>query len=60
MTIKDKIEILKVEIAECIALRDCACMNFGLTEEEVIEEVNYYETMIAKYAGEKTGLEVWA
>ena len=60
MTIANKIENLKVAIKECIELRDCASMNFDLTEEQVIEEVNYYETMIAKYSDEKTGLEVWA
>lgn len=60
MTIAEKIEILKGWINGCIELRDLACMNFDMTEEQVIEEVNYYEACIAQYAEQKAGLEVWA
>ena len=60
MTIAEKIEILKDFINECVELRDCACMNFGVTEEQAIEDVNYYEACIAEYVEQKTALEVWA
>ena len=60
MTIAKKIEILKDFIKDCIELCDCACMNFDVTEEQAIEDVNDYEACIAEYAEQKTALEVWA
>jgi len=60
MTLATQIEEMKLSIEECIDLRDAAYLNFDLTEEEVMEEVAYYEATIADCRERIRGLEVWA
>jgi len=60
MTIAAQIAELARNIADCIELIELACFNFSLTEDEVKDEVAYYEQQIATYRNRKAALEVWA
>lgn len=60
MTIAAQIGLLASHIAECIELMDAAYMNFNLSEPEVMEEVAYYQKVVAELRDRKGALEVWA
>lgn len=60
MNIADQIAALACHIAECVELIEAAYLNLSMTEDQVIEEVAYYEQQLATYRGRKAALEVWA
>ena len=60
MTIAAQIATVACHIAECLELIEAAYLNFNMTEEEVMEEVAYYQQQLATYRDRKAALEVWA
>jgi hypothetical protein len=60
LTIVAQIEIIASHIAECVEMIALAYLNFNMTEDEVMEEVAYYQQQLATYCDRKAALEVWA
>ena len=60
LTIVAQIEIIASHIAECVEMIELAYLNFNMTEDEVMEEVAYYQHQLATYCDRKAALEVWA
>ena len=60
MTIADQIANLASHIAECLELIEAAYLNFNMTEDEVMEEVAYYQQQLATLRDRKAAMEVWA
>lgn len=60
MTLAAQIANLATDIAECLELMEAAYLNFNLTEEEVMEEVGYYQQQLAILRDRKSAMAVWA
>ena len=60
MTLAAQIANLADHIAECLELIEAAQLNFNMTEDQVIDEVAYYQQQIAILRDRKAAMEVWA
>ena len=60
MTIAAQIKNMASNIAECVEMIELAYLNFNMTEQQVMEEVAYYQQQLATYLDRKAALEVWA
>jgi len=60
MTIAAQIAALACDINECLGLVEATYLNFSMTEDEVMEEVAYYQQVLVAYRDRKAALQVWA
>jgi len=60
MTIAAQIATLASHIADCLELIEATYLDFSMTEDQVVEQVAYYQQQLTTYQDRKAALEVWA